>query len=314
MPALVDPAHKGGVDLHLHTTFADGTERPERVVELAKQAGLAAIAITDHDNIEAMPIAAPLASREGIELIPGIEMSASAGDLHVHLLGFYFDSTHPGLLGHLQTQQARRVERVHEMVERLKRIGLAITAEEVLQVAGEGTVGRPHVARVLLAHGYVSSLREAFDRYIGDKKPGFIPGSATPPAAIIRLLRDAGGIPVLAHPKYLKRDAFIEELAKDGLLGVEVYHADHTPDLIRHFGAIADRLGLLKTGGSDFHGNAKEGVAVGAIPVPYSLVEALKQWKATHSSPVLSWRRPFQKISRTGVPPLFLRCDDLPNR
>jgi predicted metal-dependent phosphoesterase TrpH len=282
----VDPALKGGVDLHLHTTFSDGTERPERVVELAHQAGLSAIAITDHDNIDALPVATPVARRAGIELLPGVEMSASAGESDVHILGFCFDPANVALQRHLAEQQARRVERVHEMVERLKRVGVTITAQEVLEVAGDGTVGRPHVARVLLKHGYVSSFAEAFSKYIGDNGPGFVPGSPLSPARIIRVIRDAGGIPVLAHPKYLKRDALIDELVKEGLAGVEVYHSDHTPELVQHYGAIADRLKLLKTGGSDFHGNSKEGVPVGAVTVSYDAVEALKQWKATHSSPV----------------------------
>ena len=287
MPARqVDPALKGGVDLHLHTTLSDGTERPERVVELAHQAGLAAIAITDHDNIDALPVATPPARQYGIELLPGVEMSASAGEMDVHLLGFCFDPTNLALQRHLTQQQARRVERVHEMVERLQRVGVTISADEVLEVAGDGTVGRPHVARVLMKHGYVTSLPEAFSKYIGDAGPGFVPGSSCSPAQIIRIIREAGGIPVLAHPKYLKRDAFIDELVQDGLLGLEVYHSDHTPNLVQHYGAIADRLKLLKTGGSDFHGNAKEGVPVGAANVSYDAVEALKQWKAAHSSSV----------------------------
>jgi hypothetical protein len=272
------------VDLHLHTTFSDGTERPERVVELARQAGLAAMAITDHDTVEALPIAEPVARGHGIELLIGIEMSASAGETDVHILGYCFDPSHAALQRHLAEQKARRIERVREMAQRLARVGVTIDAEEVFRVAGEGTVGRPHVARVLVSRGYVASMPEAFAKYIGDSGPGFVPGSPCSPPQIIRLLREAGGIPVLAHPRYLKRDALIEELADEGLLGLEVYHADHGPDLVQHYGAIADRLGLLKTGGSDFHGNAKEGVAVGTVDIPYELVEALKQWKTAHTA------------------------------
>jgi predicted metal-dependent phosphoesterase TrpH len=269
------------VDLHLHTTFSDGTERPERVVELARQAGLSAIAITDHDTIGALAAAEPAARRQGIELLPGIEMSASAGGTEVHLLGFCFDAANSALRRHLEAQQARRVGRVHEMVERLKRIGVTIRADEVFEAAGDGTVGRPHVARVLWKHGYVSSTAEAFSKYIGDDGPGFVPGSPLSPGQIIRVILEAGGIPVLAHPKYLKRDALIEEWVEQGLAGLEVYHSDHTSDQIRHYGAMADRLRLLKTGGSDFHGGNKEGLPVGSVDVPYEVVEALKRWKAT---------------------------------
>ena len=267
-------------DLHLHTTFSDGTDSPERVVELARQAGLSAIAITDHDNTEAIPIARTVAAGCGIELLPGIEMSASAKGKEVHVLGFLFDPSQPALVRHLQEQQARRVERVHEMVRRLSRVGVRIEAEEVFRVAGPGTVGRPHVARVLLAHGYIASLPEAFAKYIGPDNPGFVPGSPLPPAQVIRVIREAGGVPVLAHPVYLERDPLIADFAKEGLAGLEAYHSGHTPEMVRHYERLAEALKLLKTGGSDYHGNAKEGLPVGAVKVPYALVEALKQWQA----------------------------------
>lgn len=268
-------------DLHLHTRFSDGTDTPERVVELAHAAGLAALAITDHDNIEALAVAAPVAQRLGLELLAGIEMSASTQDAEVHLLGFLFDPAHTGLTRHLREQQARRVERVREMVRRLQAAGVRIEAEEVFAVAGEGTVGRPHVARVLLRHGYVQSLPEAFQRYIGQDNPGFVPGSPLAPRQILQVIREAGGVPVLAHPVHMKQDALIAQFAEQGLAGLEVHHADHTPELVRQYDAIADRLGLLKTGGSDYHGESKEGRPVGTSRVPYALVEALKQWKAT---------------------------------
>lgn len=267
-------------DLHLHTTFSDGTDAPARVVELAQQAGLCAIAITDHDNIEAFAPAEAAARAAGLELIPGIEMSASADSTEVHLLSFCFDRRHPGLQRHLAEQQARRVERVHEMVRRLQRIGLKLEAQEVFALAGEGTVGRPHVARVLLKHGYITSLPEAFQKYLGPDNPGFVPGSPLTPAHVIRVIREAGGVPVLAHPIYLKRDALIESFVRDGLAGLEVYHSGHSPEQVRHYEAIADRLKLLKTGGSDYHGDSKEGLPVGAVKVPYALVERLKAWKA----------------------------------
>ena len=267
-------------DLHLHTRFSDGTDTPERVVELVKASGISAMAITDHDNTQAIAVAAASAARHGIELLPGIEMSASARGLEVHVLGFLMDLEDEGLTRHLAVQTARRIERVHEMVSRLNRIGVNITADEVLQLAGEGTVGRPHVARVLLKHGYVSSLSEAFSRYIGCDNPGFVPGSPLPPAEVIRVIRGARGVPVLAHPVYLRCDELIDELVRDGLAGLEVYHSGHTPELVRRYAALAQRLGLLKTGGSDYHGDAKEGSPVGAVAVPYAFVEALKAWKA----------------------------------
>ena len=268
-------------DLHLHTRFSDGTDTPERVVELAKQAGLSAIAITDHDNTEAIAVAAAPAERCGIELIPGIEMSASTDGLEVHLLGFLMDLKHVALQEHLAEQQERRVQRVYAMVERLERVGVKINAQEVLELAGAGTVGRPHVARILLKHGYISTLPEAFSKYIGPDNPAFVQGSPVPPKDVIRLIREAGGVPVLAHPIYLKRDAVIEQFVKEGLVGLEAYHSGHTPEMVRHYEQMADRLGLLKTGGSDYHGQSKEGLPIGAVKVPYACVEALRQWKAS---------------------------------
>jgi hypothetical protein len=269
-------------DLHLHTHFSDGTDTPERVVELAAQAGLSAIAITDHDNVDALPAARAAADRRGIELVPGIEMSSSAEGLEVHMLGFFLDPASAVLQQHIAEQKARRVSRVHEMVRKLQAVGVRIEAREVLELAGEGTVGRPHVARVLLKHGYVSQLSEAFDRYIGPNNPGFVPGSPLPPSRVIEVIRQAGGVPVLAHPIYLKRDALIEQLVREGLAGLEVYHSGHPPEAVRHYEQLAERLHLLRTGGSDYHGDSKEGLPVGAVKVPCALIEALKGWQAAH--------------------------------
>ena len=266
-------------DLHLHTVFSDGTDTPQRVVELAKDAGLSAMAITDHDDTEAFEVASREAERQGIELVSGIEMSASADGCEVHVLGFLIDRAHAGLQAYLTKQKARRVERVWEMTQRLRDVSVQIDAEEVLALAKQGTVGRPHVAQVLLKHGYISEIPEAFSRYIGPKNPGFVPGSPTSPAEVIQLIRGAGGVPVLAHPVYMQRDHLIDGFVRDGLVGLEVYHSGHGPDVVHHYERVADRLNLLKTGGSDYHGIPKEGVPVGTVKVPYALVEALKAWK-----------------------------------
>lgn len=269
-------------DLHAHTEYSDGTDTPERLIELAARAGLSAIAITDHDTLEALPVAAPAAARLGVELIAGIEMSAAAEGIEVHMLGFFLDAAHPGLQRHLTEQKARRVQRVHQTVARLAAAGVRIEAEEVLALAGKGTVGRPHVAQILLKHGYITDVPEAFVKYIGPNGPGFVPGSTWSPGHIIRTIRAAGGVPVLAHPVYLKRDAIIEQCAQEGLAGLEVYHSGHPPETVRHYEAVADRLHLLRTGGSDYHGRSKEGVAVGLVKVPYALVEGLREWQKAH--------------------------------
>jgi predicted metal-dependent phosphoesterase TrpH len=248
-------------------------------VGLAKQAGLSAIAITDHDILDGCPEAAIAAQEQGIELIPGLEMSSSAAGQEVHVLGFFIDATYAPFQQLLADQRERRILRIHDMVGRLQRLGLAITAEDVFAAAGQGTVGRPHVAQALVNRGCVSTLKEAFDRYIGANGPAYIPGSPLNPQDAIRAIREASGIPVLAHPMYLKDDALIEQMCRDGLVGLEVYHSSHPPEVIARYGQLADRLGLLRTGGSDYHGSAKEGVPIGTAAIPYALVEALKQWK-----------------------------------
>lgn len=270
-------------DLHLHTHYSDGADSPQRVVELAKEAGLSAIAITDHDILDGYPEAAAAAQASGLELIPGLEMSASEVGREVHMLGFFIDAGHAGFQQQLAEQRTRRMARIHEMIARLQQLGLAVTPEDVFsQAKHQGAIGRPHVAQALLKRGYVSTMREAFDRYIGNDGPAYVPGSPLGPEVAIRAIREAGGIPVLAHPIYLKDDVFIEQLVRDGLVGLEVYHSGHPPEAVQRYEQLADRLGLLKTGGSDYHGTSKEGAPIGSIHVPYALVEALKQWKRDH--------------------------------
>ena len=272
-------------DLHTHTIYSDGSETPTRVVEMAKQAGLSAVAITDHDILDGYAEAAAAAATHGLELIPGLEMSAAFEDNEVHVLGFFIELDCAPFQRLLAEQRVRRVARIREMVGRLQQLGLAIEPEEVFAAAGkQGSLGRPHVAQVLVKHGHVSSMREAFDRYIGAEGPAFVPGSTMTPAFVIQAIRQAGGVPVLAHPVYLKDDALIERFTREGLVGLEVYHSSHGAEVIQRYERLADQLGLLRTGGSDFHGTGKEGVAVGASRVPYARVEALKEWKRAHTN------------------------------
>lgn len=275
-------APEGNADLHLHTVYSDGTETPTRVVELAQAAGLRAIAITDHDILDGYPEAAAAAQERGIELIPGIEMSASWDGCEVHVLGFFLELHYQPLQRLLAEQRQRRIARIHDMVSRLQQLGLQIEPEDVFASSGQGSVGRPHVAQALVKRGYVATEKEAFNRYIGNNGPAFIPGSPLAPALVIDMIRQAGGIPVLAHPIYLNNDRLIAQFARDGLAGLEVYHSSHAPDAVQRYERVADELGLLKTGGSDFHGRGKEGAEIGAATIPYSLIDLLKQWKGTH--------------------------------
>lgn len=279
------PTPERRADLHTHTVYSDGSDTPQRVVEMAKQAGLSVLAITDHDILDGYPEAAAAAQTHGLELIPGLEMSAAFGGKEVHVLGFFINLACAPFQRLLAEQRLRRVTRIREMVARLQQLGLAIEPEDVFTAAGkEGSMGRPHVAQALVKRGHVATAREAFDRYIGSEGPAFVPGSTMTPAFVIQAIRQAGGVPVLAHPIYLNDDALIERFTREGLAGLEVYHSSHSSEAVQRYERLADQLGLLRTGGSDFHGTGKEGVAVGASSVPYVLVEALKEWNRTHTN------------------------------
>ena len=270
------------VDLHTHSHYSDGTESPRRVVELAKAAGVAALSLTDHDILDGHPEAEAACRELGLEFLPGIEFSSSLNGVEVHMLGFLVEASHAPFRQVLERQRQRRLQRIHDMVAKLRDAGVMITVEDVLASTGKGVVGRPHVAQALLNRGYVKTLKEAFERYIGPTGPGFISGSSTLPGEAIRIIRAAGGVPVLAHPIYLKDDGLIEGMAREGLAGLEVYHSSHTPTEVARYERLADQLGLLRTGGSDFHGASKEGVPVGSVAVPYAWVERLKEWKQAH--------------------------------
>lgn len=268
-------------DLHLHTNYSDGTDTPRRVMELAKAAGLSAVSVTDHDILASYPEAKAAADELGLELIPGLEMSSSHQGQEVHILGLFIDLQHAGFNQLLTEQRTRRIGRLKQMIAKLCQLGLPVTEEEVFSLAkNDGAVGRPHVAQAMVHRGYVKTAREAFDRYIGNEGAAFIAGSSLPPKTAIEAIRGAGGIPSLAHPCFLKDVALIEQMTRDGLVALEVYHSSHKPDLVKKYEQLADRLGLLRTGGSDYHGNNKEGGLVGSVIVPYELVEALKRWKA----------------------------------
>lgn len=270
------------VDLHLHTTFSDGTDTYQELIAKARAAGLSAMSITDHDNVDVYDYAYPEAAAAGIELIPGIEMSSSIDGADVHILGYYIDTQNAELTEHIQNQKKRRNDRVYQTVERLKEQGLNVDPEEILELADGGTPGRPHVARVLVKHGLVSSFEEAFDKYLAHGRPAHIEGAKVGPAEVIGLIRRAGGIPVVAHAIYMRNDTLIELFVHDGLMGIEVIHPAHLPDHVNHYSAIAQRLEILRTGGSDYHGKLhKEGANIGSLKVPYECVENLKRVKAT---------------------------------
>lgn len=242
-------------DLHLHSTCSDGLWPPERVVEKAARAGIVAMALTDHDTIEGVPIAARAAAARGIELIPGVEISVDADDgAERHLLGYGIDVADEALSAALAENVAARDERLTRMLAALAREGVHLTADEVRAEAA-GNVGRPHVADALVRKGIVRRRQDAFDRWLGDGRCAHVKKKNLDAARAIALVHGAGGVAVLAHPGRRWDPALIERLVRDGLDGLEAWHPSHAPSQVRALEEMASRWSLLLTGGSDCHGD-----------------------------------------------------------
>ena len=274
------------IDLHLHTTHSDGSLPPAEVVTLAHEAKVSALAITDHDITTGLPEAMAAGERLGIEIIPGIEVSSRYGESELHVLGYFLRWKDDLLNQRLTTLRESRHRRNPQIVERLQALGIDITYEEVRAVAGSDSVGRPHIARVLMDKKVVTSAKEAFDRFLANGKPAYVPRDLPTPAEAIRWIKDAGGLAVMAHPTWVKTvqgtlTDLTRELKDAGLDGVEVHYSTHTPKQTREYLDLAKTLGLLVTGGSDFHGLTKPdidvGIGRGSLHVPDHLLSKLKE-------------------------------------
>jgi predicted metal-dependent phosphoesterase TrpH len=247
-------------DLHCHSSVSDGTRRPAEVIRRAARAGLAAIALTDHDTVAGMAEAAA-ALPPGLTLIPGMELSCRRDGHSVHMLAYMFDPEHDELAAQTQAIRDSRVQRAKAMVERLADLGVPVTWEQVTAIASEdGVIGRPHIARAMIDAGVVGSVQEAFTtEWIGPGGPAYVAKYALDPVDAVELVRAAGGVCVLAHPLaqtrgWLVPEELIAELAAAGLAGLEISHPDHDHHQRVALRALADRLGLVATGGSDDHG------------------------------------------------------------
>jgi len=266
-------------DLHLHTLFSDGTYTPEELFRESKRAGLSAIAITDHDAISAIEPAIALGQESGIEVIPGIELTAEYDGLEVHILGYLLDHKNKALLEKLDVLKQNRIERIYKITEKLKDIGVNLSAQSVFDIAGRGTPGRLHVARAMAKEGIIQSVYEAFAKYIGDKGPAYVCHFKFTPLEAIKLIKDTGGIPVLAHPYVIGSQELIFEFIQSGIMGLEAYYPEHNLSLTESYLQIAHKYNLVVTGGSDCHGKAKPEVKIGMIKIPYELVDKLKEAK-----------------------------------
>ncbi len=246
------------IDLHLHTTASDGRLTPAQLVARVAAAGITTMSVTDHDTVAALAAVGVEAAARGIRLVPGIEITSVAEQRDVHLLGYFFDPTSPPLLTFLEGQRAQRVARVREIGARLAGLNMPIDVEALVTTAATrpGTsVGRPQVARALVEAGHVASVAEAFERWLATGLPAFVPRTGPSPATVVAAIHAAGGIASFAHPAVTRRDALIAPLAEQGLDAIEVYHSDHMPEDVQLYRGLAQRLGVLVSGGSDFHGD-----------------------------------------------------------
>lgn len=268
------------VDLHVHTTISDGALTPEEVVEYTCKEGLAAIGITDHDVTDGIEIAQNAASKYGLEIVPGVELSSDYGKKEVHILGYYMDCKDEEFQKKLTLFRKARYERAKEMVKRLKSLGMEIDFERVEEIAGKGSIGKPHIAQALVERGYVSSIPEAAWKYLGSGGPISVPKYKLRPSEAIDIVLKAKGIPVLAHPAGTKVDELIPQLVKNGLMGLEAYDAVNPPSVANYYIGLAKKYDLLVTGGSDCHGKVKGEMRIGKLKTPYEIVERLKEAKA----------------------------------
>jgi hypothetical protein len=287
---LLDYNQHVKIDLHIHSTASDGSLSPLEILTLAQKLNLGAIAITDHDTIKGSKDALAFGIPPSIKFLTGVEISASPPPFFhcpgsFHILGYAINIDDPVLNHTLALLQDSRKNRNPLILELLNSMGVELTLEEVLNEVGECQVGRPHIASLMLKKGFVQSIGEAFDNYLAKGKPAYVDKYRIDCARAIEIILDAGGIPILAHPFLLqiKNDEVLEDLiitlSKMGLKGIEVYYPEHSPERIAHYAVLANRHGLLMTGGTDFHGSItpeiKMGSGKGNLFIPYELYEKL---------------------------------------
>lgn len=246
-------------DLHVHSTASDGLLTSEELLLRAQEIGLDGLAITDHDTVSGIEEAYMFIATHPLSLhfIPGIEMNTEVEENEVHILGYFIDIHNSRLLHRLEEIKEARWERARKMVYRLKSMGLAISFEQVEKLAQGDLIGRPHVARAMAEKGYVFSVKEAFDKFIGKGRPAYVPRYKFMPGEAIELIKGAGGVPILAHPGLLRNKELIHEVIDLGIAGLEVYYPEHTTQQVDGFLQLCQNNNLLVTGGSDFHGTGR---------------------------------------------------------
>jgi predicted metal-dependent phosphoesterase TrpH len=266
------------IDLHLHSTASDGRFSPQELVSMAACSGLEANAITDHDSVEGVATAL-LAAQEfpSLKVIPGVEVSTDVPHGEVHILGYFINYRDPELTSTLKQLRSSRRLRAQRMLAKLADLGIHIEWERVQEIAGDGSIGRPHIAQAILERGYVSSPKEAFVKYIGREGPAYVERKKMTPEQVVELVVRTGGLPVLAHPADIDHlEELIPRLQRVGLVGIEAYYNGYQSKLVKYLASLASKYGLISSGGSDYHGLEGGGeTTLGGVVVPFECLEQL---------------------------------------
>ena len=274
----------GGVDLHSHTRASDGSLTARELVREAVKHGVRVLAVTDHDSTEGLADAIDEAAKHPpLTIVPGIEINCDVDGGEIHILGYFIRYETDWFQEFLRSQREERIQRVHKIAARLAELGMPIDPQEVFDLVQEGSAGRPHVAQVMIKHGYVKNLREAFDKYLAAGKPANVSRRRLTPNEAIEMIRKVGGVPVLAHPGLADLDEKIPEMVKAGLQGIECYYLEHSATQTANYLQMCKDLGLIATGGSDYHGpHLGRPNPLGTPNVPLSAYEALKSRAASN--------------------------------
>jgi predicted metal-dependent phosphoesterase TrpH len=264
-------------DLHIHSTASDGKLAPADVVREAAGRGLNFIALADHDSIDGIaPALAAASAFPGLKVIPAVEISTDIAEGEIHMLGYFIDYNDPEFNAALDRFKKSRLQRGQKMVAKLEKLGINIDWQRVMEIAGTSTIGRPHIAQAMLEKGYITSFKQAFDKYLGRNRPAYVEREKMTPGEAVGLIIKAKGLPVLAHPLTLPDpEAITKELKAGGLVGIEAYYDGYTPEEVSRLLALARRHELLVTGGSDYHGLDATETAIGGADLPIEAVEKL---------------------------------------
>ena len=265
-------------DLHLHTTYSDGALSPYELIRKAHGAGLRIISITDHDSVGAIDEASDLAKEFDLEIVPGMELSATVNQSEVHILGYFMDYHDKALLEALALFREKRLRRAERIVGKLNRMNIPLSIETVIANAAGNAIGRPHIAIAMVNEGHAQSYHQAFNKYLGDGRPAYERKEEFSPEETVRLIADAGGLSFLAHPGNSLDDTLLARLISSGLDGIEVVHPSHSPALVNYYRGIVNEYCLMECGGSDFHGGLKgDDEILGRFGIPPASVEIMRR-------------------------------------